>query len=74
MWISVKDQLPTDDMNVIVRIDDSDVMVAYYDGVSWWSINAHDDEARANWVKHWMSIPKLQEPRQEDKHGVQQEK
>jgi hypothetical protein len=53
-WRSVKDELPSDDVDVLVCTVDHDCYINYFVDEDW--INGDDT------ITHWMPLPSLPEP------------
>ena len=51
-WISVHDQLPDDDVAVLIAAD-GDVWMAWHDADVWYTV----DGARLEGVTHWQRLP-----------------
>ena len=54
-WISVNDNLPDDDVCVLIAMDDGEVWTGYMDGDEWRYVSGDSMESK---VTHWMHVPK----------------
>ena len=61
-WIAVEDEMPDDDITVLVVVSDDDgdgaILLGFHDGDHWRNAEHNDEIAR---VTHWMDLPALPE-------------
>lgn len=53
-WIDVNENLPDDDVCVLIALDDGEVWTGYMDGDDWRYVSGDE---MASKVTHWMHIP-----------------
>jgi hypothetical protein len=53
-WIDVNENLPDDDVCVLIALDDGEVWTGYMDGDHWLYVSGDQMESA---VTHWMHIP-----------------
>jgi hypothetical protein len=53
-WIDVNENLPDDDVCVLIALDDGEVWTGYMDGDDWLYVSGDPMESE---VTHWMHIP-----------------
>jgi hypothetical protein len=54
-WIAVEDQLPDDELTVLIALSDGEVWTGYHDDDQWRYVSA--DLVEAGKVTHWMDFP-----------------
>jgi hypothetical protein len=54
-WKSTADELPDDELTVLVALDDGEVWPAYRDAGLWFYVTS--DPIAASRVTHWMDMP-----------------
>lgn len=53
-WISVDDQLPDDELSVLIALDDGEVWTGFMDAGDWRFVSADPVTSR---VTHWLNFP-----------------
>jgi hypothetical protein len=52
-WISVADELPDDEITVLIALSDGEVWTGYRDGDRWLYVSGYEMQAS---VTHWMNL------------------